>query len=362
VTLTPAQAALLALDLVDALEARRDQGGVRVAESSVRVTSLGRIYLADNSDLDVTTAADLVRRLAANARRAGVHHREESAILADRLAGLRGDVDDLAARVRDAAARLLDSSADERILRVRHELAALVAAMSGHDRPARPAPPTQDVAVLPTPASVTWSSAGPTPAGRRRYARRAWHRRRASRLGRLVLPGLIVVVLGAVGWLGGPRAWSELQRVWDTLFSSTPTTQAAPARPAVAPSPPTATLRPVQQPAPAAAGPITAVTGQRLQATCASGKVCPVRVYVRLNQQQVAQNVAWTFQIVDRCTGTAVTRAGVDVTAQAGWSYVFGTTYLQLPRGKALAVVAITSSPARASSAPLLVPPRGGSC
>jgi hypothetical protein len=85
------------------LEAHKDRGGIRIAESSIRVTSLGRMYLPDNGDLDVATATDLVRRLAANAHSGG--HREESAILADRLAGLRGDVDDLAAGVREAAAR-----------------------------------------------------------------------------------------------------------------------------------------------------------------------------------------------------------------------------------------------------------------
>jgi hypothetical protein len=364
--LTPAQAALLALDLVDELEARPDNSGlVRIAESSVRVTSLGRLRVVGAAlapEPDVAAAADLVRRLAATARRAGGSRREESAILIDRLAGLPGDVDDLAARVRDAAAWLLDGEGDERILRVRQELAALVATTSGHERAARSTPTAQEAAAHPASATVRWGTAGLVPSGVRPFTRRAWHRRRASRLGRLVLPGLIVVVLGALGWLGGPRAWSELHRAWETFFPPTPTTQPAPARP-VAPSPPAATTpRPIPAPGPAAAGPVTAVTVQRLQATCASGQVCPVRVYVRLNQQPVAQNVAWTFQVVDRCTGAAVTRPGVEVTARAGWSYVYGLTYLQLPRGPALAVVAVTSAPARAASPPLLVPPRGGSC
>jgi hypothetical protein len=107
---------------------------------------------------------------------------------------------------------------------------------------------------------------------------------------------------------------------------------------------------------------VTRVTVQRLQATCSGGRICPVRVYVRLTARQTAQRVAWTFQVVDRCRGTTLTRPGTTVVAEPGWSYVYGTTFLRLPRGKALAVVAVTRSPARAASSPLLVPPRGGAC
>jgi hypothetical protein len=257
---------------------------------------------------------------------------------------------------------MLDDGTEERISRVRRELAALVSATTGHGTSLGPGPAS---------ARLT-AHAAPVPAeyGKDRLAavrlppgRRTSHR---GRVGRFLLPALILVVLGLVGWLGGPSAWSGLQHAWHTLLSSpsaSPSPSAsAPPHPSARPSAPSATPHPVQQPAPWSAGPVTRVTVQRLQASCSSGRTCPVRVYVRLTGRQAAQQVAWTFQVVDRCTGTTVTRAGTTVVAKPGWSYVYGTTYLRLPRGRALAVMAVTRSPARAASSPLLVPPRGGAC
>ncbi len=362
-TLTPAQAALLALDLAGELEANEDQAGSAgpTWDWSVRVTFGGRIRLAHAGVPDVAAAVEILRQLAASAARASVHRQQDPALLTDGLTGFRGDIAALVAQVRDAAGQLLDDATEERISRVRRELVVLVSSTSGHG------PATGRVAAS---ARLTGHAAtGPAgygkgipAAGRLRPGRGTWHRGGAPRPSRFLLPALILVVLGLVGWFGGPGAWSELQSAWHTLFSSPSASPSAPPHRSARPSAPSATPHPVQQPTPAAAGPVTRVTVQRLQATCSSGRTCPVRVYVRLNRRPAAQRVAWTFQVMNRCTGTTVTRPGTAVIAKAGWSYVYGTTYLRLPHGRALAVIAVTRSPARAASSPLLVPPGGGAC
>jgi hypothetical protein len=50
------------------------------------------------------------------------------------------------------------------------------------------------------------------------------------------------------------------------------------------------------------------------------------------------------------------------VTAQAGWTQVWANSVIEVPEGPALAVFAVTESPDRASSSPLLVPEDNGSC
>jgi hypothetical protein len=50
------------------------------------------------------------------------------------------------------------------------------------------------------------------------------------------------------------------------------------------------------------------------------------------------------------------------MTAGAGWNLAYGTSYPSLPAGRALAVMAVTSTPAQAASPPLLLPAGEGTC
>jgi hypothetical protein len=216
-----------------------------------------------------------------------------------------------------------------------------------------------------------------TPGGHKLSSRRAWHRKRLIRPRKPVLVGLVVVLLGAVVLWGAPRAWSELQRGWEAVFTPQEPSQqlvpapslrdgdgdgtAVPATDGEA-SGPAKEPAPVDRPAPRAAGPVTEVTIDLAEARCVGGEQCPVRVDVHLRPSAAPRPVNWSLHIVDRCTGDTQTGDGVSMTAQAGWRQVYGISRPTLPEGTALAVIAVTESPARAASEPLSVPARDALC
>jgi hypothetical protein len=72
--------------------------------------------------------------------------------------------------------------------------------------------------------------------------------------------------------------------------------------------------------------------------------------------------VSWTFLSVDRCTGEARTLPGASLAVAPGSSEVQAVTEVPLPRGHALALIAMTDSPATAASPPVLMPPDQSSC
>jgi hypothetical protein len=115
--------------------------------------------------------------------------------------------------------------------------------------------------------------------------------------------------------------------------------------------------RPPVAPAPAAAGRVAAVDLRPL-GRCAPGAACTVRLLVRLVPSPGAQVVTWSYQVVDRCTGTSVIAPGgtLMVPPQADRAIAVGV--VALPPSHGVAVVAVTSSPAAAASSAVAV----GSC
>ena len=71
------------------------------------------------------------------------------------------------------------------------------------------------------------------------------------------------------------------------------------------------------------------------------------------------QTVTWGFQVLDRCTGVAANAPGGTVTVPPEGDRTDAIVTVGLPRGDALAVLALTEQPAIAASAPLLVPADG---
>jgi hypothetical protein len=114
---------------------------------------------------------------------------------------------------------------------------------------------------------------------------------------------------------------------------------------------------PIDPPAPAAAGSVAAVDLRPL-AGCAPGAPCTLALLVRLVPGAEPQEVAWSYRIVDRCTGAAATVPGGTVTAPAGGQRVAAVGTVTLPSAQAVAVLAVSSLPAEAASAPVFA----GSC
>lgn len=368
-TLTPAQAGLLARDLVTGLDRLRRDGHQpgRVTDRSTVVSADGTLQVLPETgehpeDWASTTAsaAALVRQTVGNARRGGSRRRSEAAALAERVDGPADDLDDLARKVDEAVSAVLEPGDEPR---TRRELAVLVAGTKGRGVPSVDQPPVVLPTEPPVPRAVTLAPDSWRPSSRRR-----WHRRSKLRNRRTWLLIVLVVAVGAgLAW-GIPRGWSELQRGWNAVFTpeqapqhlapvSPPASPSSAAKPAEKRTQP----RPVDRVAPRQAGAVTQVKVAAAE-PCRRGAVCPVRVDVYLRPEAVTRQVSWSLRVVDRCTGKTYPRSGASVFAEPWWRQVYGLSRAALPKGRALAVIAVTKAPARAASKPLLIPARHATC
>jgi hypothetical protein len=106
--------------------------------------------------------------------------------------------------------------------------------------------------------------------------------------------------------------------------------------------------------APRSAG---AITGVELQpgSGCAPGALCAVTVTARFRPAPSAQVVTWRVGTATSCQGRPSWSAPISVTAQPGWTRVYASSSVQVPRRPAVALVATTTAPARAQSSPVPV-------
>ena len=104
---------------------------------------------------------------------------------------------------------------------------------------------------------------------------------------------------------------------------------------------------------PAAAGGVTAVTVTPGGA-CAAGGGCSVTVRVDLDRHGDTL-VAWTLVVVDRCTGRHAETAVTGIPAPASYRFVLSTNQVTVPAWRSPQILAVTTSPARASSQPVVV-------
>lgn len=383
--LTPAQAGLLALDLVEALEAAPGdgRGPEHIDDRSTIVTADGRLALVpEASPADgvkvprprppTEDATSLTRRLIANARTSGARPSAGATLLTDRVGGTFDDLPDLAGRVRRAVAEVLPLDDPEQVSRVRRQLSALATATKGNP-PAQNGDPFEvreeerrpDIPLQVSRAAVL------TREDWRRVSRPVWHRKRRLLTRRTIVIALVVALVGALAWWVVPGGIAQLDRGWDAMFGTAePSQRFAP----VAPPPgeprkvtggaESAGKRPgpVRSFGPREAAPITEVTVERAQGACSPGEVCPVRVDVHLNDLVARTGVTWSLRVVDRCSGKARLATGGTMAAEPGRRQVYGVGQPDLPTGKALAIVAVTTEPARTASAPLLVPSAVRTC
>ncbi len=105
---------------------------------------------------------------------------------------------------------------------------------------------------------------------------------------------------------------------------------------------------------PAAAGGVSAVT---VSPDGCGGGSCTVTVRVDLQPHQ-DELVAWTLVVTDRCSSQRLEVPVTGVPAPASYRYVTSTNQVTVPGWRSPQIMAVTTSPARASSPPIAV---GGS-
>ena len=343
VRLTAPQALEVGAGLLAAAARRGDPGPGCSADERAIVSTEGQVVLAPAADAarsgrpQVTGPADvsLVAVLADVARAARLRGRPTHPAAEQLLAELDRAVTDLPdAGVPAVAARLQETVAGIDRTGVRGELAALVRAVG--DRAAS--------AEGPAPA------AGPPTGARRAPARRAaagGTRTAVRRIGAWLL-SVVVLAAGVVVEVAVLRDHiaADVALLLDAGRSGS--------GPSTAPVPDGV---PIVPPAPAAAGSVAGVDLRPL-VQCAPAAPCTLRLLVRLVPGSEAQAVTWSYLLIDRCTGAAATVPGGTVTAPAGAQRVAAVGTVGLPELKAVAVVAVTSLPAAAASAPVFA----GSC
>jgi hypothetical protein len=303
---------------------------------------------------DGVAAAALFRRALDTGHRAGSAWRSSRALaLAEAIEVLGrarnpSEVEMALESLQQAAANCLE----DRRATVSAELGALVRRLEPSPALPRlePLGPSKPMSALDGPASGEDQPVA-TPSSTLRPRSRGVQYAAALMAAALVLAGAV-----AVRWMHGLVTRPSPR-------SSVPPAVHASAPPSVSsPTPvPVPTPQPVPVLAPDRAGPITAVELQPL-GNCSPGAQCAVRVTVRLVPSATRVPLAWSFEVFDRCTGSLTELPGAQMSADPGWNYAYDTSYPTLPDGRGLAVVAVTSEPARAASAPWLVPAGEPTC
>ncbi|HEY2764606.1 MAG TPA: hypothetical protein VGJ13_11420 [Pseudonocardiaceae bacterium] len=367
-TPSPAQAVVIGLDVLRGLRTVHAAGFAHgsLSPAQIRVGGDGRTRLDGWAAAELTEPAQAQQRKRADVAAAGLL----LAALADAvrgsppvpagsalalLAALDTAVGCAALPGADAefmAAPLEHVYAANRPAVARTELAALVAAATGNLPPSRYPPPVSSAATAFTPES------DPREVRVARALRLLWQRVWAWVVALAVLAGVVTLEFAFLH----ERLTHDLHVLQGAGRPGQDPQSQAGVRPAELPA--------VRAPAPASSG---AVAGVDLRAVepCTPGTVCTVRVLVRLQPQAAAprhtgqvppREVAWTFQVVDRCTGDQRTAAGGSVSVPPSGAQVQAVSAVPVPMGRSLAVVAVTSQPASAASRPLPVPDRQGSC
>jgi hypothetical protein len=89
--------------------------------------------------------------------------------------------------------------------------------------------------------------------------------------------------------------------------------------------------------------------------SCRPGALCPVTVTVRFTPGATSEAIGWRVGAIRSCRTPALWAPVTTVTAQPGWSTVYASSSVQVPRARDVALVAVTTSPARAQSRPVAI-------
>jgi tRNA A-37 threonylcarbamoyl transferase component Bud32 len=377
--LTPVQAGYIALRLFQAVAWLHENAVAhgRLTAANVLVGVDGEPRLSDwalvslahlrgfeeTATKDLADARRLVAELAHDANRPVMRHRGRYDGLIEGLEQVGRGVDGWDATASAShLEQVLTAAVGETtgLAGPRAEIGALVIALARRRSPQDASDRTPRPTPVPVPVLL--------PSGRLSEA--DWHRARRRPWLRAGVAVLVVAALAAGGYVFAKGPAGELvDWVLDRggAQNADPLPRTDQAHPS--PSPSTGdgvssglpTPHPVPELAPPRAGAVTAVSLRAL-AACSPGSTCLLRLTTRITPATTSREVAMQVSVANRCTGAVRTGPAVTVTAHPGWTYVFVTTSVRLPRVGSLAAVAVTTAPARAASPPLLVPATGGSC
>jgi hypothetical protein len=364
--LTPAQASLVAVKLIEA--ARPDGAGNGTSPAGIR---LAGVVLTPAGEVEVTRAAadggtplaELVEQLVHSARRLPAHPRPEQLVLLRRLEEAAGDrLPDPAARARALEGALVEGLGSGARQLVTRQLAALVdavdhvvpgAAIDGAaSSAAEPEPSLARARIAADPRRAAPARPAATRAPRR--GRVLLRRRTRGRVAVVVL--VVAAVLAVSGYvvLGGAASdiVGSLGRQ-DDPASPDPTDPDQSAEQPVK-KPDQDRAQAVPSVAPRQAG---AITGVALEETgsCQPGSLCPVTVTVRFRPEPTSRNIVWRVGAARVCKPGITWSGPVTVTAQPGWTTVYASSSVRVPKGGRLALTALTTAPARAQSRPVPV-------
>jgi hypothetical protein len=127
--------------------------------------------------------------------------------------------------------------------------------------------------------------------------------------------------------------------------------------------PPAGPRRPAPLPVlgPAVAPPVTHLEVRPLDG-CRPESVCNAVVQVTVTPQDQPLDVAWAFELVDRCQSGREPRPGGVLQIPPGRDRAVQTVTLPLPAGRSLALIPVTSSPVVVAGTPMRLSPDNGPC
>ena len=350
--LTPAQASFVAVQLLDATHAADPADGCLWA---VSLTPSGEVDVARAQAGEGTRVTELLEQLSHNARRLPAHPRADQLLLLRRLEEVAA-APQLApgAQARElevALAEVLGPGAPQRLS---GQLGALSDAFTHIAPSVGRAAPDDALAAAGRGRRDPQRAAPARPSPSRPPRRGQTLSRPRARTRRMVLVALLLAA-AVVG-----SGYVMLQSP-DTGALDLDDPSGAPS----ATAPPDSSKQPSNQPrqppgravttlADRRAGPITGVAVQRT-GSCTPGAPCPVTVTVRFSPASTTRPVTWKVGVARWCGSGITWSPPVTVTAQPGWTSVYASSSIAVPRGRSLALVALTTAPARAQSPPVPV-------
>lgn len=350
VTLSPAEAVHVAGRLLESTDAPYpvDTAAVHHDRWVVAVTASGDVEATPAGSRAGAPVAELLGQLVHSARRLPAHPTSGQLRLLRRLeeaaaAEPAAEPGAWPGRLQKALVEVVGADAPERMVA---QLADLVRAYS-HMAVSSPAPTA-------VPAAPGEPRSGPQPPGPRRSRGMSRRPRRAPARRAVLAVLLLVVAVAGSGYLL-TRPADDASAGADRPRAAAPTGKADADTSSTTEGQGSAQPRPrVETLAPRSAG---AITGVELQpgSGCAPGALCAVTVTARFRPAPSAQVVTWRVGTATSCKGRPSWSAPISVTAQPGWTRVYASSSVQVPRRPAVALVATTTAPARAQSSPVPV-------